>query len=65
MVLQMMVLSEKMVILVTQKAWNTEIKPPLIQNLRDYAQMVFLSYLKWILSTSIERTGTLVRLIFV
>ena len=65
MVLQMMVLSETVVVLLIQKACDTEVKLPLIKYLGDYAQTVLLSCLKLILSTFIERKRTLVRLIFV
>mgnify|MGYP001804498272 CR=1 FL=1 len=50
----MMVLSETVVILVIHKAWDTEVKLPLIQQLGDYAQTVFLCYLKLIPSTFIQ-----------
>ena len=57
----MLVLSETVVILVDHKARDSEVKLRSIQKLGDYARTVILSYLKLILSTFIERTGTLVR----
>ena len=62
MVLKMLVLSETVVILVDHNmARDSGVKLRLIQKLGDYARTVMLSYLKLILSTFIERTGTLVR----
>ena len=60
MVLQVMALSETVVVLLIHQACDTDVKLPLIQQIGDYAQTVILSCLKLILSTFIERTKTLV-----
>ena len=51
--------------LVIHKVCDTEVKLPLIQIIREYAQTVILSYLNLIPSTFIEISRKVARLIFV